>query len=286
MRTGIIARKLGMTRVFDDEGQHVPVTVLHLDGCQVVAVRDQERDGYCALQLGAGKAKPKNVPKAMRGHFAKARVEPKKRTVEFRVSADAVLEVGDEITANHFVPGQRVDVTGQSIGKGFAGSMKRHNFHGTRATHGVSISHRAHGSTGQCQDPGRVFKGKKMAGHLGDERVTVQNLTVVQVDEGRGLVLVRGAVPGAEGGWVLVRDAVKRKLPEGVPFPGAVRKPEAAPPAEPEVAEDVPAEEPAVAASEETAPEVDTASTDESAAPAGDDAPSDGDAGTAEDRKD
>ena len=305
MRTGVIARKLGMTRVFDDAGQHVPVTVLHLDGCQVVAVRDQDRDGYCALQLGAGKAKPKNVPKAMRGHFAKARVEPKKRMVEFRVSSDAVLEVGDEITANHFVPGQRIDVTGQSIGKGFAGSMKRHNFHGTRATHGVSISHRAHGSTGQCQDPGRVFKGKKMAGHLGDARVTVQNLTVVQVDEGRGLVLVRGAVPGAEGGWVLVRDAVKRPRPDDAPFPGAVRKPEfveaepEAPVAEEAAAEtpadDAPAAETAEAAPADDAPveaeasEAEAASSDDGAAPAATDtpaedgAPSDGDAGTTED---
>ena len=224
MRCGVLARKVGMTRVFDDEGRHVAVTVLHLDGCQVTGVRSAESDGYRAVQVGAGKAKVKNVTQPMRGHFAKARVEPKLKVCEFRVSDEAVLEPGDEIAADHFVDGQFVDVIGTSNGKGFAGAMKRHNFAGLRASHGVSISHRAHGSTGQCQDPGRVFKGKKMAGHLGAERVTVQNLQVVSTDADAGVVLVRGAVPGSNGGWVMVRDAVKRKLPDGVPMPGSVRK--------------------------------------------------------------
>lgn len=223
MRAGLIARKLGMTRLFTEEGEHVPVTVLKVDNCQVVAVRTEERDGYTAVQLGVGTAKVKNVTKPMRGHFAKAKVEPKRKLTEFRVSPDALLEVGSELTADHFVPGQFVDVVGTSIGKGFAGAMKRHNFGGLRATHGVSISHRSHGSTGQRQDPGKVFKGKKMAGHMGSRRVTVQNLKVVSTDADRGLILVHGAVPGAEGGFVLVRDAAKRKLPEGVPFPAALR---------------------------------------------------------------
>lgn len=223
MRTGIIARKLGMSRVFTDEGEHVPVTVLKMSDCQVVAVRNEERDGYNAVQLGSGKAKVKNLSKAQRGHFAKAKVEPKRKLVEFRVSPDALLEVGAELSASHFVAGQFVDVIGTSIGKGFAGGMKRHNFAGLRASHGVSISHRAHGSTGQNQDPGKVFKGKKMAGHLGDERVTTQNLRIVSTDEDEGLILVRGAVPGAKGGWVLVKDAVKRSLPDDVPFPAGLR---------------------------------------------------------------
>lgn len=223
MRSGMIAQKVGMTRVFTDEGEHVPVTVLKVDKCQVVAVRTEDTDGYTAVQLGAGQAKVKNVSQPMRGHFAKAKVEPKRKLVEFRVSPDALLEVGAELSVAHFVPGQFVDVTGTSIGKGFAGSMKRWNFGGLRATHGVSISHRSHGSTGNRQDPGKTFKNKKMAGHLGNERVTTLNLKVVSVDEDRGLILIRGAVPGSEGGWVLVRDAVKRKLPDGVPFPAAVR---------------------------------------------------------------
>src|SRR5215469_9341661 len=223
MRTGLIAEKLGMTRVFDAEGAHVPVTVLKMDGCQVVAVRTAEKDGYTAVQLGIGKAKVKNVTKPMRGHFAKAKVEPKRKLVEFRVSADALLEVGAELTAEHFQPGQFVDVTANSIGKGFAGVMKRYNFGGLRATHGVSISHRSHGSTGNRQDPGRTFKNKKMAGHLGDARVTTQNLEVVQTDGERGLIMIRGAVPGAAGGWVLIRDAVKRKPPKNLPFPAALR---------------------------------------------------------------
>lgn len=228
MRTGLIAQKMGMTRVFTAEGEHVPVTVLKLDGCQVVAVRDADKDGYTALQLGTGRAKVKNVSKAMRGHFAKAEVEPKRKLVEFRVDPGQDIAVGAELTADHFVAGQSVDVTGTSKGKGFAGAMKRHNFGGLRASHGVSISHRSHGSTGQNQDPGRVFKGKKMAGHMGDERVTVQNLTIVSTDVERGLILVRGAVPGARGGWVLVRDAVKGSLPAEAPQPGAFRLPTAA----------------------------------------------------------
>lgn len=226
MRSGLIAQKVGMTRVFTDEGEHVPVTVLKVDNCQVVAVRTEETDGYTAVQLGVGKAKVKNVTKAMRGHFAKAKVEPKRKLVEFRVDRDALLNVGVEITVDHFVAGQFVDVTGTSIGKGFAGAMKRHNFGGLRASHGVSISHRSHGSTGQRQDPGRVFKGKKMAGHMGDVRVTTQNLKIVSVDTEQGLILVKGAVPGSQGGYVLVRDAVKRKRPEGVPFPAAIRQAE------------------------------------------------------------
>ncbi len=227
MRSGVIAQKVGMTRLFTDSGEQVPVTVLKLEGCQVVAHRTPEKNGYTALQLGAGLAKAKNTPRAMRGHFAVAKVEPKRALAEFRVSPENVIEVGAEITADHFVAGQFVDVSGISIGKGFAGVMKRHNFGGLRASHGVSASHRSHGSTGGSQDPGKVWKGKKMAGHMGNERVTTQNLEVVGTDSGRGLVMVRGAVPGAKGSWVLLRDAVKRRLPEGVPFPGAFRLPEA-----------------------------------------------------------
>ena len=224
MRTGLIAKKVGMTRVFDDEGRHVPVTVLSMDGCQVVSVMTEEKNGYSAVQLGVGQAKVKNVTKSKRGHFAKAKVEPKQKVAEFRVSNDALLEVGAELSAEHFVPGQFIDVAGQSIGKGFAGAMKRHNFGGMRATHGVSVSHRAHGSTGQCQDPGKVFKGKKMAGHMGAERVTVQNLQVVRVDAERGLILVKGSVPGTKNGWVYVSDAVKKKMPEDLPFPAKLKE--------------------------------------------------------------
>jgi large subunit ribosomal protein L3 len=195
MRSGVIVQKVGMTRIYTEAGEHVPVTVLRVDGCQVVAQRTAEKDGYTALQLGVGRAKPKNVPQALRGHFAKAEVEPKRKVAEFRVSPENLVEVGAEITADHFVPGQYVDVTGTSIGKGFQGVMKRHNFGGGRATHGNSVSHRTHGSTGQRQDPGKVFKGKKMAGHMGDVRVTTQNLQVVRTDAERGLILVRGAVP-------------------------------------------------------------------------------------------
>jgi large subunit ribosomal protein L3 len=223
MRSGVIVQKVGMTRIYTEAGEHVPVTVLRVDGCQVVAQRTMEKDGYTALQLGAGRAKPKNTPQALRGHFAKAEVEPKRKVAEFRVSPENLVDVGAEITADHFVAGQYVDVTGTSIGKGFQGVMKRHNFGGGRATHGNSVSHRTHGSTGQRQDPGKVFKGKKMAGHMGDVRVTTQNLEVVRTDAERGLILVRGAVPGAKGGWVLLRDAVKRNLPEAAPKPGAFR---------------------------------------------------------------
>jgi large subunit ribosomal protein L3 len=223
MRTGLIARKLGMSRVFTNEGNHVPVTVLQVDNCQVVAQRTQERDGYTALQLGVGAAKVKNVTKPLRGHFAAAKVEPKAKLAEFRVSDDAFVPVGSEITAAHFVPGQYVDVTGTSIGKGYAGGMKRHNFGGLRATHGVSVSHRSLGSTGQRQSPGKTFKNKKMAGQLGNERVTTQSLEVVQSDPERGLILIKGAVPGSENGWVLIKDAVKRKAPDSLPFPAALR---------------------------------------------------------------
>ena len=212
-----------MTRIYNDAGEHVPVTVLSLDGCQVVAQRDKARDGYVALQLGAGKAKAKNTSRAMRGHFAKANVEPKRALAEFRVTEDALIDVGAELTADHFVPGQHVDVSGTSIGKGFAGAMKRHNFGGLRATHGVSVSHRSHGSTGQRQDPGKVFKNKKMAGHMGDVRVTTQNLQVVRTDPEKGLILVRGAVPGSKGGWIEIRDAVKASLPDNAPKPAALR---------------------------------------------------------------
>lgn len=223
MRTGVIAKKMGMTRLFLEDGRQVPVTVLSLEGCQVVAQRTDQRDGYAALQLGAGGIKVKNLSKGLRGHFAKAQVEPRRKVVEFRVSADNLIDVGAELTADHFVEGQYVDATGITIGRGFAGVMKRHNFAGLEASHGVSISHRSHGSTGQRQDPGKVFKGKKMAGHYGDERVTTQNLEVVKTDVERGLIMVRGAVPGATGGWIFVRDAVKRALPKEAPKPGGFR---------------------------------------------------------------
>ena len=223
MRSGLIAQKVGMTRIFTADGTHVPVTVLKVDTCQVVSTRSVETDGYLAVQLGAGVAKVKNVSKPARANFAKAKVEPKKKVVEFRVSSENVLEVGTEFSAAHFIPGQFVDVTGTTIGKGFAGGMKRWNFRGLEATHGVSVSHRSHGSTGQRQDPGKVFKGKKMAGHMGATQVTTQNLTVVSTDADRGLILVKGSVPGHEGTWVLVRDAVKRKLPDGVPFPAGIK---------------------------------------------------------------
>ncbi len=243
MRTGVIARKVGMSRIFTDDGLHVPVTVLQLDNCQVVAVKTTATDGYNAVQLGVGVAKVKNVSKAMRGHFAKSRVEPKRKVAEFRVDADALLDVGSEITADHFVSGQAVDVAGTSIGKGFAGVMKRYNFAGLEASHGVSVSHRSHGSTGHSQDPGKVFKGKKMAGHMGNARCTSQNLTVVSIDVERGLIMVNGSVPGAKGGYVMVADATKRRMPEGLPFPAAVRAASGAP----ETAEEPPAESDAAA---------------------------------------
>jgi large subunit ribosomal protein L3 len=245
MRTGVIAKKLGMTRFFDEAGSHVPVTVLSLEGCSVVGQRTTEKDGYVALQLGAGAKKPKNTSKAMRGHFAKAEVEPKRTVAEFRVSEDNLIDVGAEITADHFVPGQKVDITGTTVGKGFAGAMKRWNFGGMRATHGVSVSHRAHGSTGNRQDPGRTFPGKKMAGHLGQETVTTLNITVWRVDAERGLILVKGAVPGTEGSFVKIRDAVKVALPADAPKPGAFKgagAPAATEEAPAEAAEETPVE--------------------------------------------
>jgi len=225
VRTGVIAKKMGMTRLFQEDGRHVPVTVLSLEECQVVGARNQERDGYFAVQLGAGARKAKNVNKPQREAFAKAEVEPKARVAEFRVdSEDALLPIGATVTADHFIAGQMVDIQGVTQGKGFAGAMKRWGFGGMRATHGVSISHRAHGSTGQNQDPGKVFKGKKMAGHMGAKNRTQQNLEIVRTDAARGLIFVRGSVPGSKGGWLLVKDAVKVALPEGVPFPGALRR--------------------------------------------------------------
>lgn len=244
MRTGVIAKKIGMTRVFAADGAHVPVTVLALEGCQVVAQRTEEKDGYTAVQLGAGTRKAKNVAKPQRGHFAKASVEPKAKLKEFRVSPENLVEVGAEIAADHFVSGQKVDVAAITIGHGFTGAMKRWNFGGLRATHGVSLSHRSHGSTGQRQDPGKVFKGKKMAGHYGVERVTVQNLEILRTDVERGLILVKGATPGAEGTWVEVRDAVKKALPAEAPKPASIKSNAAPVAAAVEVA-------PAVEASEE-----------------------------------
>jgi large subunit ribosomal protein L3 len=244
-RSGLIGQKLGMTRVFQDDGTHVPVTVLHIDDCQVVDQRTQERDGYTALQLGVGKAKVKRVGKAMRGHFAKAEVEPKQRMAEFRVSEDALVDIGAQLSPEHFAKGQYVDVAATSIGKGFAGAMKRWGFAGLRATHGVSISHRSHGSTGQCQDPGKVFKGKKMAGHMGASRITMQNLEVIGADVEEGLLLIKGSVPGPKSGWVLIQDAVKKALPEDAPRPaGLIERP---------------VDEAATAASEEAAPEAEAA---------------------------
>ena len=223
MRTGVIAKKMGMTRLFKDDGRHVPVTVLSLENCQVVSQRTQERDGYVALQLGAGAAKAKNVAKPQRGHFGKAEVEPKAQLVEFRVSDDALVVVGAEISADHFIPGQFVDIAGHTQGKGFAGAMKRWNFGGLRATHGVSVSHRSHGSTGQRQDPGKVFKNKKMAGHMGDRQRTQQNLEIVLTDVERGLIFVKGSVPGSKGTWLMVSDAVKIAHPADAPYPASIK---------------------------------------------------------------
>lgn len=228
MRTGLIAQKVGMSRVFTEIGEHVPVTVLKVENCQVVSQKTADRDGYDAVQVGVGAAKVKNVSKAMRGHFAKAKVEPKRKVAEFRVTSDNLIEPGKELSAKHFVVGQYVDVSGVSIGKGFAGAMKRHNFAGLEASHGVSISHRSHGSTGQRQDPGRVFKGKKMAGHMGDRNVTTQNLLVMSSDEEQGIIMLRGAVPGAKGAYVLISDAVKRALPSSAPVPAAFKGGDAA----------------------------------------------------------
>jgi len=223
MRSGVIAKKLGMTRLFMADGRQVPVTVLQLDGLQVVAQRTAERDGYTAVQLGAGEAKAKRTTGGMRGHFAKANVTPKRKVAEFRVTPDCLIGVGEEITADHYFAGQFVDVAGTSLGKGFQGAMKRHNFGGLRASHGVSVSHRSHGSTGQCQDPGKVFKGKKMAGHMGAVRSTTQNLQVIRTDSDRGLIMIKGAVPGSKGGWVTIKDAVKKPVPDTVIRPAALK---------------------------------------------------------------
>ncbi|GGE88874.1 50S ribosomal protein L3 [Sphingomonas prati] len=223
MRSGVIAKKMGMTRLFQDDGRHVPVTVLSLEGAQVISHREADRDGYTAVQMGAGTAKAKNVAKPQRGHYGKAEVEPKAYVAEFRVDADSLLEVGAEISADHFAVGQLVDIAGRTQGKGFAGGMKRWNFGGLRATHGVSVSHRSLGSTGQRQDPGKVFKNKKMAGHMGDKRRTQQNLEIVQTDVERGLIFVKGSVPGSKGGWLLVKDAVKVSAHADSPTPGSVK---------------------------------------------------------------
>ncbi|MGE0409753.1 MAG: 50S ribosomal protein L3 [Amphiplicatus sp.] len=223
MRTGLIAKKVGMTRLYREDGAHVPVTVMHVDKCEVVAQRTEEKNGYTALQLGVGEKKTKRTTRAERGHFAAANVAPKSKVAEFRVSSDNLIDVGAELSADHFIAGQKVDVIGTTIGKGFAGAMKRHNFGGLRATHGVSVSHRSHGSTGQRQDPGKVFKGKKMAGHMGVVRCTTQNIEVVKVDAARGLILLKGAVPGPKGGWVMIKDAVKTPAPAELPKPGALR---------------------------------------------------------------
>src|ERR1700757_280646 len=251
MRSGVLAQKIGMTRLFTETGEHVPVTVLRLGNCQVVGHRTKEKNGYVALQLGAGVRKPKNLTKAERGNFAAVKIEPKRKLAEFRVDEDALIPIGAEITADHFVVGQYVDVTGTSTGKGWAGPMKRWNFGGLRASHGVSISHRSHGSTGGRQDPGKTFKNKKMAGHLGVDRVTTLNLKVVQTDVARGLILVEGAVPGAKGGWITVRDAVKKTLPKEAPQPGAFRMAEEGP-GPPAAAEETaaPAQTPAAPAQE------------------------------------
>lgn len=253
MRTGLVAKKVGMTRVFDEFGQHVPVSVLQVENLQVVGQRTQEKNGYTAVQLGYGNAKAKRVNNAQRAQYAKLNIAPKKKIVEFRVAEDAMLEVGREIRANHFIPGQLVDVAAQTKGKGFAGGMKRWNFAGMEATHGVSISHRAHGSTGQCQDPGKVFKGKKMAGHLGDERVTQQNLEIVRVDEEANIILVKGAIPGAKNSYVEIRDANKSALPAEAPYPAVeiVKDEPKADAVEAAPAEEPEAQAPAEAAAEE-----------------------------------
>ena len=222
MRCGLIAKKIGMTRIFGDDGQSVPVSVLKMDNCQVISKKTNDVHGYNALQIGFGTKKAKNISKAERGHFAKSNIEPKEKIAEFKVSEDALIDVGKFIGVNHFVIGQKVDVIGSSKGKGFAGAMKRHNFSGLRASHGVSISHRAHGSTGQCQDPGKVFKGKKMAGQLGNKRVTTQNLSIVSIDNDEGLILIKGSIPGSKGGFVYIKDAIKSKLPEGTPYPAGL----------------------------------------------------------------
>lgn len=264
LRSGVIAKKVGMTRLFMEDGKQIPVTVLQLDKLQVVAQRTNESHGYTAVQLGAGTAKVKRTSKAMRGHFAIAKVEPKRKVAEFRVTPEAMIEVGEEITANHYFEGQFVDVCGTSIGKGFAGAMKRHNFKGLEATHGISISHRSHGSTGQCQDPGKVFKGKKMAGHMGAAKVTTQNLQVMKTDADRGLIMIKGAVPGSKGGWVTIKDAVKKPFPENAILPAGLKSAaEAATKAAEEAAAAAAAEEEAAA---KAAAEAEQASLDATAA--------------------
>ena len=276
LRTGLIAKKVGMTRLFMEDGKQIPVTVLSLENLQVVAQRTTEKDGYVAVQLGAGAAKAKRTSQAMRGHFAAAKVEPKRKVAEFRVAEENMINVGETITANHYFEGQFVDVSGVSVGKGFAGAMKRHNFGGLRATHGVSVSHRSHGSTGQCQDPGKVFKGKKMAGHMGAARVTTQNLQVVRTDAGRGLIMVKGAVPGSKGGWVTLKDAVKKPTPENVIYPAGLKSMA-------EEAEKLAAEAAAAAAAEEeaaakAAAEAEQAALEAAEAEAATEAPAEGDA--------
>ncbi len=276
LRSGVIAKKVGMTRLFMEDGKQIPVTVLQLDKLQVVAKKTSDSDGYSAVQLGAGTAKAKRTSAPMRGHFAKASVEPKRKLVEFRVDAENLIDVGEEIIADHYFEGQYVDVTGTSIGKGFQGAMKRWNFGGLRASHGVSISHRSHGSTGQCQDPGRVFKGKKMAGHMGAAKVTTQNLQVVRTDTDRGLIMIKGAVPGSKGGWVTVKDAVKKPFPENAILPAALASAaaEAAKAAE-EAAAAAAAEEAAAAAA---AAEAEQAALEAAEAEAANEAPADGEA--------
>jgi large subunit ribosomal protein L3 len=278
VRTGVIAKKMGMTRLFQDDGRHVPVTVLALENNQVISQRTTDRDGYVAVQLGAGVAKAKNVAKPQRGHFGKAEVEPKAKVVEFRVSEDALVDVGAEISADHFVAGQLVDVSGHTQGKGFQGGMKRWNFGGLRATHGVSVSHRSLGSTGQRQDPGKVFKGKKMAGHMGDRQRTQQNLEIVSTDVERGLLFVKGSVPGSKGTWLMVKDAVKVPAHKDTPYPASVKS-DAAP-----VVEDVAVVEEAIidTAPVETAAVVETAV---EAAPAATDAPADDTSATDTDKQ-
>ena len=285
MRTGVIAKKMGMTRLFQDDGRHVPVTVLSLEGVQVVARRETDTDGYNAVQLGAGSAKAKNLSKPQRGHFGKAEVEPKAKLVEFRVAEDALLDVGAEISADHFAAGQLVDVQGVTQGKGFAGAMKRWGFGGLRATHGVSVSHRSHGSTGNRQDPGRVFKNKKMAGHMGARNRTQQNLEVVHTDAARGLIFVKGSVPGHKGGWLLVKDAVKVARHQDAPYPALIRDPkhneEASPPeVDPAAVHELPPlpgdDEVAAIAAEQTGGEIDTPADDSTGSGASDENPNGG----------
>jgi len=292
VRTGVIAKKVGMTRVFQDDGRHVPVTVLSLEDCQVVSVRTAERDGYVAVQLGAGEAKQKNVNKPQREHFAKAKVPLKARVVEFRVAEDAVLGVGETIVASHFVPGQLVDVAGHTQGKGFAGAMKRWGFGGLRATHGVSLSHRSLGSTGQNQDPGKVFKGKKMAGHMGDSERTQQNLEIVRVDDERGLIFVKGSVPGSKNTWLTVADAVKVARPDDAPYPAGLKSAANADEADAATADEADVNEapaadqgPASEPQAEQTPAVEAAPPSEDAPETQGDKPAEGDADSGDDGK-